>query len=303
MNFLSWNVQGAIPKFGHKERIKFQIKYIEEVAGCPDLIALNEVNRYQDELLLKGLSDIGYSEIEHTLDWAEELGESNIPPHHDFDKVNGNLTAVHDSFRGENLTRKHPSIRDDPWGDSDLKHWDTNFPEKILHTELDIGGMMLDIWNIRTVPGSMYGEEKAKIMETSFNRIKKGSASPCILCGDFNSPQKESKDGTVLPWRHDEDGSLAERWVKAEWNLLRGWKGADMVDIFRTLHGYGDLNMLDVSHATKTDDPLRVPPNQVEGLRFDHIIASKELNPQECGYDQSGFFYSDHAPLLVQFSF
>jgi exodeoxyribonuclease-3 len=216
--------------------------------------------------------------------------------------VNGNLTAVHDSFRGENLTRLVPSIRDPPFGDSDLKHWDTNFPEKILHTTLDIDDYTLDIWNIRTVPGNMYGEEKVKIMENTYNRIRKDCQPPCILTGDFNSPEEELEDGTVLPWRHDQDGPVAERWVQAETNLLRGWKGTHMVDVFRMLHGYRDLNILDVSHAVNTDEPLRVPPDQVEGLRFDHIIASTELDPKECNYDQSGFFYSDHAPLITKFS-
>lgn len=80
------------------------------------------------------------------------------------------------------------------------------------------------------------------------------------------------------------------------------WKKRGMVDVFREQHGYGDLNILDVSHATQTGDPLAVSPKDIEGKRFDHTIASTELNPQECYYDQDGFACSDHAPMIATFA-
>lgn len=75
-----------------------------------------------------------------------------------------------------------------------------------------------------------------------------------------------------------------------------------MVDVFREQHGYGDLDILDVSHATQTSDPLAVSPKDIEGKRFDHTIASIELNPQDCYYDQDGFACSDHAPMIATFA-
>jgi len=74
-----------------------------------------------------------------------------------------------------------------------------------------------------------------------------------------------------------------------------------MVDVFREQHEYGDLDILDVSHATQTEHPLAVPPEDVEGKRFDRMIASSELNPRACYYDQDGFNCSDHAPLFAEF--
>jgi exonuclease III len=301
MKFLSWNVQGAFPYYTPIERIEDQIAYLEQTAECPDIIALNEVNRFRRELWIDELSALGYTELVHTLDWAKELGDSEIPPHQDYDHVNGNLTAVHETFRGNGLTRIHPSIREGPWDGADLKDWDTNFPEKVLHSTVEIDATTLDIWNVRAVPGGMHGEEKIKIMKNTFNRIWKGCESPCILTGDFNSPDRELADGTLVPWRLDQDGDIAEMWVEAEQNLLRGLADEGMVDVFRELHGYGELDILDVSHATQTDDPLSVSPGDVEGKRFDHLIASKELNPQDCRYDYEGFRYSDHAPLIAEF--
>jgi exodeoxyribonuclease-3 len=301
MKFLSWNVQGAFPYYTPIERIKDQIEYLEQIAECPDIIALNEVNRFRRDLWVSELTDLGYTQLVHTLDWAEELGNSEIPPHQDYNHVNGNLTAVHESFRGDLLTRMQPSIRNGLWDDADLKDWDTNFPEKILHSTVEIDEMPLDIWNVRAVPGGMHGEEKIKIMKNTFNRIRKGCESPCILTGDFNAPDQELADGTLIPWRFDQDGDIAEMWVEAERNLLQGLADEGMVDVFRELHGYGELDILDVSHATQTEDPLSVSPGDVEGKRFDHLIASEELDPQDCRYDYEGFRYSDHTPLITEF--
>lgn len=167
---LSWNVQGAFPYYTPLERIENQIQYIQQKAECPDIIALNEVNRFRREMWLDELEELGYTGLVHTLDWAEELGESDIPPHQDFNHVNGNLTAVHDTFDGHTLARLHPSVREGPWEGTDLKDWDTNVPEKILHSTVKVADSTLDIWNIRAVPGSMQGEEKIKSLKNTFNR-------------------------------------------------------------------------------------------------------------------------------------
>ena len=302
MKVFSWNVQGAFPFYTPIDRVKNQIQFIDETAECPDVLALNEVNRFRRELWLDKLEELGYTEIVHTLDWAEELGESNIPPHQDFNHVNGNLTALHETFRGEQLTRLHPSIRKGPWEGADMKDWDTNMPEKILHTTLELGNSTVELWNVRAIPGSMHGEEKVKILKNTFNRIMKGSQSPCLLTGDFNSPDRELADGTIIPWRYEDEGESAELWVEAETDILRGLEDRGMVDVFRDLHGYGDLDILDVSHATQTDEPVTVPPAEVEGKRFDHMIASTDLNPQKCWYNHAGFTCSDHAPLVAEFS-
>lgn len=302
MKVLSWNVQGAFPPYTPLERIEDQIQYLEENADCPDIIMLNEVSRHRRDFWMDELNEIGYEDVVHTLDWAEELGESEIPPHQDYSHVNGNLTAIHEGFSGEYLTRLHPSIRYGPWDGADLKDWDTNVPEKILHAEVELEASILELWNVRAVPGSMHGEEKVKILENTFNRILKGSQPPCILAGDFNAPDRELADGTIIPWRHNEEGPIAARWREAERDILRGLEEKGMIDVFRNQHGYGELDILDVSHATQTNDPLSVPPEDVQGKRFDHIIASTELNPQECYYDQKGFGCSDHAPIIAEFS-
>lgn len=301
MDILSWNVQGAFPPHTPIERIQNQIQYLEESADCPGIIALNEVSRHRRDVWIDELNDIGYTEVVHTLDWAEELGESEIPPHQDYNHVNGNLIAIHDNFVGSNLTRLQPSIRYGPWEGADLKDWDTNVPEKILNATVELNDTTLELWNVRAVPGSMHGEEKVKILENTYNRIVKGSESPCLLTGDFNTPDRELADGTIIPWRNDEDGEIARRWQKVELNILTGLEEKGMIDVFRDQHGYGELDILDVSHATQTEEPLAVKPEDIQGKRFDHMIASAELNPQDCYYDHNGFACSDHAPMIASF--
>lgn len=160
----------------------------------------------------------------------------------------------------------------------------------------------IELWNIRAVQGNRWGEEKMKIFETIYNRIMAEGSRLRILAGDFNSPDYELPDGQAVPFGYDKDRNTWQRYVNAELNILKGLGMVGMIDVFRLLRGYGHLDILDVSHATTTDDPLAVPPEDVTGKRFDHIIASETLNPTECGYKVSGFNYSDHAPIIADFS-
>lgn len=301
MQVLSWNVQGAVPPMGSKKRIRDQVEFLDTNVGRPEIIMLNEVTTVQRDRWHDRLHEVGYRDIVDSLDWAAELRESDVPPHQDYGHVNGNLTAIHEDAGASELVRKSPSIRYGPWENADLKDWDTNVPEKILNAEVRLEGTTIDLWNVRAVPGSMHGEEKIKILENTYNRIRKGGESPIILAGDFNAPRRELADGTVVPWRNDRPGEVAERWQSAERNILTGFDDIGMVDVFRDQHGYGALDVLDVSHATRTEDPLLVPASDVEGVRFDHLIASRELNPDACWYEQDGFACSDHAPIIANF--
>jgi len=49
---------------------------------------------------------------------------------------------------------------------------------------------------------------------------------------------------------------------EAELNILIGLEEKGIVDIFRSQHGYGELDILDVSHATQTECLESVAPNQ-----------------------------------------
>jgi hypothetical protein len=107
-----------------------------------------------------------------------------------------------------------------------LKGWSTNFPEKILHATAETDDTTLDLWNVRAVPRSGWGEEKVKILETVYDRIVKTREAPCLLAGDFNAPDDELDDGTIVPFRSrtthmPSGGPMPRRTSCAVWNPKR----------------------------------------------------------------------------------
>jgi exonuclease III len=288
MRVLSWNVEGAFPVQGSKDQIRSQVEYIGASADSPDILMLNEVNAAQRDYWRELLrEELGYTEIVDTLDWAQELRESDVPPHQDIGHSNGNLTAVHEDAPVSGLTRHQHTITEGEWEHSDEKHWSTNFPEKILTGTVNIEDTTLGLWNVRTVPGSMYGEEKIKILENVYHRIQASEQDQCILAGDFNAPKAELPDGTVVPWGYEKADGIRERWFTAELNVLDRLTNQGMVDAFRSVHGYGDIQIQDVSFQSK---------------RFDHLLASEGLKPVGCEYDSKGLEESDHAPIVGTFT-
>lgn len=283
MRVLTWNVKGAFP-YQSKDEIEAQIGYLAGLEEPPDLLLLNEVNQYRREFIRELIGEeLGYAGIVDTLSWAHELRNSTVQPHHDIGHTNGNLTAVRDP---EDIELKPLELFDEEYDDEDKKHLSTHYPEKILVTNCTFDGTEIEVWNVRAVPGSMKGEEKIKIFETVFDRIVAGPEKPRILAGDFNSPDEELPDGQAVTHIDDKDPRIRERWRAAALNVLKGLGHVGMVDVFRYQWGYGDVDTLDRSFASS---------------RFDHVIASEELNPVSCEYDPESFEYSDHAALVAEF--
>lgn len=283
MRVLTWNVKGAFP-YQAEEDIEAQFEYLNDLTQKPDLLLLNEVNQYRRELISDLVTDtLGYDGVADTLSWANELRDSEIPPHHDIGHTNGNLTAVRDSSCIEHSPLE---LFDEVYDDEDLKHLSTHYPEKILVTTCELAGVEIEVWNVRAVPGGMKGEEKIKIFETVFQRIINGEEKLRILAGDFNAPDEELPDGQAVFHIDDKDPKVRDRWRNAALSILKGLGHAGMVDVFRYQWGYGDVETLDESFGNS---------------RFDHIIASEALNPVNCFYDADSFEYSDHAALIADF--
>jgi len=288
MRVMAWNVNGAFPPQGSKDKIRNQIDFIEEEADSPDILMLNEVTTNRRDLWREQLQKyLSYVDVVDTLDWASELRESNVPPHQDIGHSNGNLIAVHEESPVQDLRRRQPTITEGRWDGEQLKHWSTNFPEKILPAELELANTTVGLWAVRTVPGSMYGEEKIKILENTYNRIREAEHDTAIVAGDLNSPKAELPDGTTVPWGFDRESGLRERWIGAELDVLTGLAEEGIVDVFREVHGYGQVTTDDVSFQSK---------------RFDHILASEALGPEDCYYDHDGLECSDHAPIVAELS-
>lgn len=281
MRVMTWNVDKSANSAG---RIDKQLEFIADLD--PDVLMLQEVRHGTDQQWVEAweqeLAELGLDEAEHTCDSAAELAASSVQPHDDIGHDNGHFTAVNGDW---NLSSRDQLIRG-RLERGDQSEFSTNFPEKILVTELETPERSLELWNVRAVPGNSWGEEKIKIFETVSDRLTAAGQKPRILAGDFNSPDEELSDGQAVPFGYSKDPEIRQRWVNAELNILKGLGHLGLVDVFRDQHGYGAVETEDTSWRRK---------------RFDHMFASESLPVEKCFYDPKGRETSDHSPLVVDF--
>jgi endonuclease/exonuclease/phosphatase family metal-dependent hydrolase len=164
--------------------------------------------------------------------------------------------------------------------------FDLPWRERVLSAFVDVptqGPIEVHVTGIP--PGSSNGWTKIEQLEGIWKRLARPSSIPRILAGDFNTPKSEGHDGTVETW-DDRD----ERWKAGERRVIVDLADHDLADTFRALNGY---SVEAFSHYV-----------QRVGRRYDHIFASKRLNPISAKYldrlRSEGL--SDHAPLLVEFN-
>jgi endonuclease/exonuclease/phosphatase family metal-dependent hydrolase len=104
-----------------------------------------------------------------------------------------------------------------------------------------------------------------------------------VLCGDFNTPQRED-DTSVTTWASSHR-DMYDEWDAAERMVLENPR---LRDVYRERHAAGDP--FPASHYTGTT-----------ARRYDHIYASAELRTTACEY-HSGWLdrerrLSDHAAV------
>ena len=162
---------------------------------------------------------------------------------------------------------------------------DVPYPElalsMLIHTPY--GGIQFHCVHIPN--GGSHGWEKIDSFEAVHSKLAQLSKLPRILCGDFNSPKEELDNGDIIPWSRP---SL--RWSQGELSVISGLSEYDLPDIYRQLNGY--------------------PPKDFSwywrdiGRRFDHIFASKKLNPVECQYvhEWRTGKLSDHSAIEAVFN-
>ena len=136
---------------------------------------------------------------------------------------------------------------------------------------------------------------KVRTLEAVHDVLAGGDGTPRLVCGDFNTPRYEARDGVVTTFARTQSGRLREeygdRHDRAELLLVddlprRGW-----TDAFRSLHGY---ERRDRSYMIK-------PPGY--GWRLDHVICSPELRPVGCDYLHEWareLRLSDHSGMWAQ---
>jgi exonuclease III len=163
-------------------------------------------------------------------------------------------------------------------------------PETVLAAE--VGGVA--VWTAH-VPNAANGWTKVETLEALRAGLAAGSG-PRVLCGDLNTPRRESPEGAVMSFARDSHGRLreerGERWDSGELAVVPGLREIGFADAFRELHGYADRS------------PSWTYRRYGGGYRLDHVFLSAELRPVAASYHhmwrEDGL--SDHSALEVEFS-
>ena len=163
------------------------------------------------------------------------------------------------------------------------------WPERLLGARA--GGA--EVWNLHSPIAPSPGLAKVRTHEAVHDALAVGEG-PRILCGDLNTPRRESPEGEVMTFARDSRGRLreerGERWDRAELALVQnlvvahGWR-----DAFRTVHGYGRK---EVSWAWPHGG----------GWRLDHVLVSPEIEPVAAEYVHEWRLtsLSDHSALVAE---
>ncbi len=171
-------------------------------------------------------------------------------------------------------------------------------PERLCSALIASPFGLLELHAVHVPNGASYRWKKVETFEGLYDRLARAASHPRILCGDLNTPQAERDDGEIITWRQDiEDGKAViwdkwhgdrgMRWDRAERLILAGLADHDLPDVYRLLHKYDEQRFSFIMNRNRR--------------RYDHIFASRALNPTHCDYlieplDQG---LSDHAPVEV----
>jgi endonuclease/exonuclease/phosphatase family metal-dependent hydrolase len=165
------------------------------------------------------------------------------------------------------------------------------WPERLLAVDAQPAGwpLPLRVMSLHAPLSQREGQVKVRTLEAVHASLSAHDAGlAAVLCGDFNTPQYEARDGAVQTFAQTRTGNLrparGERHDRAERMIVAGPPGWQ--DAFRTLHGYAARD-----RSWKTG---RHP-----GYRLDHILVSPALEPIACAYDhgvrEDGL--SDHSAM------
>jgi endonuclease/exonuclease/phosphatase family metal-dependent hydrolase len=140
------------------------------------------------------------------------------------------------------------------------------------------------------VPNAANGWVKVRTLEAVRAGLAAGTGAR-VLCGDLNTPRRESPDGTVLSFARDSKGRLrperGTEWDDGELGVVPRLSELGFQDAIRALHGYGE--------------PMRswTFPQDKGGWRLDHVFASAELTVDASRYHHDWRIagLSDHSAL------
>jgi exonuclease III len=263
LRLVSWNVAGKA------WCVPQQVTAIAE--RHPDIVALQEVRPSTAPQLLDALADHGLPYGLETASAARDAG------------------------------RRYGVLLASRWPLESQPELVIPYVERVLSALVTSPWGAIEIHTAHIPPGEGNGWKKIETFEGIYGRLATPCDRPRILCGDFNSPQHETRDGELITWgqRIRAEGTAAtysgdERWDTGERAVLEGLRNFDMPDVFRAVNGYG----------VEGWSWRFLGRGKQIGRRFDHIFASRALRPTACAYlhDLRKARWSDHAAIEAVFA-
>jgi exonuclease III len=271
MKLLSWNVKHA----GDRERVEAIVNAI--APRTPDIVALQEI------------APSGESHVRRAL---ESRGFAHVAIHQ---QQSGSGILIASRWRLELLPSTEVSIPDDERTFTRLRSKGGDGEViRMLSVLVERERAPFELHNVHVPPGSSTGWRKIDAYRGIYDRLAVRTATPRILCGDFNEPWSEDADGSIKTGA--ERGNPHARANPARWsmrvrNVLRGLADFDLADVVRSLHGEGASSLWSYEGRGKR-------------RRYDHVFASAALQASSAAYLHDawpGAGLSDHTALEVTF--
>jgi exonuclease III len=263
IRLISWNIAGRVKAC--QQQLSALLKFE------PDIVALQEVRRGSINTWRSGLENAGYYVANTTNSANEHVRQFSV------------LTAS--NFMLERL----------------VTNVEIPFPERFLSVRILSSDSWFELHNCHIPPGSSQGWKKIETFEGLYKLLACKSKVSRILCGDFNSPQAEFEDGRIATWgqRIKANGEISlirnhDRWDSGERSVIEKLKDYDLVDVFRDINGY---------EQQEYSWHLLRKGKVIAKRRYDHIFASRKLNPLSCYYlhDLRRDGLSDHSAIQAIF--
>lgn len=271
MKILSWNVAYRVRK--QKDQLEGVI------SRTADVIGLQEVTTSTLPIWVEGFHKSGYPYTTSTFETSRDQSILIGP-------------------------RKYGLLIASRWPLNLIDHRAVDIPwhERFLSVLVASPNIDFEFHTAHIPPGSSHSWLKIETFNGIYKFLcKKLNSDFRILCGDFNSPQAEFEDGAIITWGQDilDDNSIRlsdkyGKWDAGERSVIQGLADFNLHDIFRMLNGYKRQEYSWV---------VRRKGRVVSKRRFDHIFASKELNPVACNYIHSfrENSLSDHSAIEAKF--
>ena len=216
-----------------------------------------------------------------------------------FELVEDHSKLVKKRMFGQLIASRFPLCAIDP------KNFAIPWTERVLSVTASIGDLKIDLHTTHIPPGSSNGWLKVEMIDGIVQYFKDHHEHPQILCGDFNTPQKETNSDGVITFaqRIKSDGKIVLRkqfrgglgadWDTSERSLFTELKSHGLRDAYREQHP-DDLDAFSWSFRRNGKEFK---------TRFDHMFVDKRLHLCDCEFINDQGSLSDHAPLIASIGF